>query len=143
MTFNSLKGYELADEFCKRGSKVILGGYHPTVMSSEAKEYADSVVVGESELILPQLLKYFENNELKPFYKADRFVEPEAIPAAVHNIERYKEQRVESIQASRGFPVGCKFCAMQTIEGKIFRGRPIKNVINEINDIDKKKYLFY
>jgi len=142
MTYNSFRAYDLADAFCKRGIKVVLGGYHPTVMFSEAKKQADSVVIGEAENTWPELLKDFNNGKLKPFYFSKKHVDPELIPAAFHNIEKYKNQRVESIQASRGCPIGCKFCAMQNIEGKRFRARPIGNVINELENIDKKHVFF-
>jgi radical SAM superfamily enzyme YgiQ (UPF0313 family) len=142
MTYNSFKAYRLADEFRSRGIKVVLGGYHPTVMPEEAKQHADSVVIGEAENTWPQLLKDFNEDKLKSFYRSNEFVNPKLIPAAVHNIQKYKNQKVESIQASRGCPVECKFCAMQNIEGINFRGRPIDNIIKELDDIDKKNIYF-
>ena len=142
MTYNSVRAYNLADTFCKRGIKVVLGGYHPTVMYSEAKQHADSIVIGEAENTWPQLLRDFEDSKLKSFYISKKLVDPKLIPAAVHNIEKYKYQKVESIQASRGCPIGCRFCAMQNIEGKKFRGRSIGKVTNELQFIDKKNIFF-
>ena len=46
LTYNSLRGYEVAAEFRKRGIPAIIGGYHATLMPEEAKQHADAVVIG-------------------------------------------------------------------------------------------------
>ncbi len=56
LTCNILRGYEIADKFRRRGKKVVLGGYHPSALPNEAKQHADSVVIGEAELTWPLLL---------------------------------------------------------------------------------------
>ncbi len=140
LTYNSIRGYEVADEFRKRGIPVVFGGYHASLVPHEVKQHADSVVIGEAEYTWPQLLKDLERGQLKPFYKADKLVEPEDIPPARHDIGVYTF--MEAIQASRGCPVGCEFCAMQKVEGPRFRGRPVKNVIEEMKTIKSKTIFF-
>lgn len=49
MTSNAPRAYYLAQEFKKRGKKVVLGGIHPKILPDEALCYADSVVIGEAE----------------------------------------------------------------------------------------------
>jgi radical SAM superfamily enzyme YgiQ (UPF0313 family) len=141
LTYNSLRGYEIAEIFKKLNVKVVFGGYHASLLPDEAKEHADSVVMGEAELTWPKLLKDLEKGELKPFYKPVKSVEPENIPNARHDIGVYNPF-TEAIQASRGCPTGCEFCAMQKIEGSIFRGRPIKNIIDEMKSIKAKTIFF-
>jgi radical SAM superfamily enzyme YgiQ (UPF0313 family) len=46
------------------------------------------------------------------------------------------------MQASRGCPTGCEFCAMNKIEGSKFRGRPIDHVTKEIEFIKAKRVFF-
>jgi radical SAM superfamily enzyme YgiQ (UPF0313 family) len=140
LTCNVLRGYEIADEFRRRGVTVVLGGYHPTALPEEAKMHADSVVIGEAELTWPQLLIDFENKKLKPFYIPDKFVDPKMIPPAKRT--EYGNPFTVSIQATRGCPNQCKFCAMQKTEGTRYRPRPISNVIEEIKSI-KCKNLFF
>ena len=82
LTCNAIRGYEIANEFRKRGVTVVLGGYHPSALPQEAKQHSDSVVIGEAEYTWPQLLVDFKNKKLKPFYKSDKFVNPEDIPPA-------------------------------------------------------------
>lgn len=141
LTYNSLRGYEISDIFRKQGGKVVFGGYHASLLPQEAKKHADSVVIGEAELTWPHLIEDLEKGILKPFYRADKLVEPEHIPPARHDIGNYTPF-AESIQASRGCPTGCEFCAMQKIEGAHFRGRPVNNIIEEMKSI-KAKVLFF
>ena len=140
LTYNSLRGYEIANEFRKRGMPVVLGGYHPTLLPDEAKQHADSIVIGEAELTWPQVIKDVENGTLKSIYKADKPVDAEKIPAARHDIGKYT--RMEAVQASRGCPTGCDFCAMNRIEGRIFRARPVKEIIEEMKNIKAKTIFF-
>jgi radical SAM superfamily enzyme YgiQ (UPF0313 family) len=141
LTYNSIRGYEIAAEFRKRGITVVMGGYHATLLPDEAKQHVDAVVIGEGEYTWPRFLEDMEKGQLKPFYRADKFVPAEDIPAANHNVATYNPFS-EPIQASRGCPTGCEFCSMNVMEGKIFRGRPVDHVIEEIKQI-KSKLLFF
>lgn len=141
-TYNVLRGYQIADEFRQKGKKVVLGGWHPSSLPSEAKCHADSVVIGEAEEIWPQLLKDFENGKLKPFYKQEHSVDPKIIPMARRDLT-YKKIKNASLQATRGCPVGCEFCSLGTMDLiKLFRPRPIENVIEEIESIKQKNIVF-
>jgi radical SAM superfamily enzyme YgiQ (UPF0313 family) len=141
LTYNAYRAYEIADKFRSMGIPVVLGGYHPSALPEEAKQHANSVVIGEAEETLPQLLDDLEKGKLKPFYFSKKFVEPKNIPPANHSIGRYTFF-IESIQATRGCPNNCQFCAIGRMEGCILRIRPIKYVIEEIKSI-KKNYLFF
>jgi len=70
-TMTAPRVYEIADEFRKCGKTVILGGYNPTAMPDEAKEHADSIIMGMTEASWPRALKDFENGKLKPIYERD------------------------------------------------------------------------
>ena len=56
MTSNAPRAYYLADEFRRRGKKVVMGGVHPTILPDEALGHADSVVIGEAEGVWEQVL---------------------------------------------------------------------------------------
>jgi len=141
LTYNSIRGYEIAAIFRKQKIPVVFGGYHASLMPDEVKQYADSVVIGEAELTWPQLLRDFEKGELKPIYRAERLVTPEEIPPARHDIGIYTPF-TEAIQASRGCPTGCEFCAMNIVEGRVFRGRPVNVVVEEMKTIKAKRIFF-
>jgi len=60
MTSNAPRAYYLAQEFKKRGKKVVMGGIHPTILQDEALQYSDSVVIGEAEDFWEKLLEHFK-----------------------------------------------------------------------------------
>jgi radical SAM superfamily enzyme YgiQ (UPF0313 family) len=140
LTYNSLRGYEISKIFRAKKIPVVFGGYHASLLPDEAKQHADSVVIGEAEYTWPNLLRDVEKGELKPFYKSDNLVEPEDIPPARHDIGVYTLW--EAVQSSRGCPTGCEFCAMQKIEGPRFRARPIDKLIDEMKSIKSKTIFF-
>ena len=60
------RAYAVADEFRRRGRKVVLGGIHATLRPDEALEHVDYVVTGEAETMWPQMLADFAKGEAKP-----------------------------------------------------------------------------
>ena len=139
LTYSAQHAYEIADRFRSKGKTVVLGGYHPSSLPQEAKKHADSVVVGEAEESWPKLLEDFEQSRLKSFYHS-KPVNPEKIPSCERISTRF--QGVASIQATRGCPYECKFCAIQKVEGSTLRMRPIVEVIKEIKSIRSKRLFF-
>ncbi len=140
LTYNSIRGYEIANIFRKKGIPVVFGGYHASLMPDEVKKHADSVVIGEAEYTWPKLLEDVKKGQLKKVYKSDKLVKPEDIPPARHDIGVFTAW--EAIQSSRGCPTGCEFCAMQKIEGPVFRARPVENMVDEVEKIKSKSVFF-
>src|SRR5215475_4878534 len=69
MTNMAPVAYRIADEFRRRGRKVILGGVHTTVCHEESLQHADSVVAGETEPVWQNVLHDFLKSDLKPIYR--------------------------------------------------------------------------
>jgi len=132
--------YRIADEFRKRGIKVVLGGYHASALPKEAKEHADSVVIGEGEDNWPKLLNDLEKGELKQLYYQDKPIDLNKINFPKNVDEKGKDF---AVYATRGCPNGCEFCAITNMRhGKKFRKRNIENVIEEIK-AHKGKYFSF
>ncbi len=132
--------YKIADEFRSRGVTVVIGGWHASALPEEAKQYADSVVIGEADETWPQLLKDFENGKLKPFYRPECPVNLEKIPRA-KNV--YPRENTIGIHATRGCPNGCEFCSITNMKfRRYYRMRPVKDVIEEIRSSTNKTFSF-
>lgn len=135
------RAYEIGDEFRKQNIPVILGGYHPSALPEEAKQHADSVVIGEAEISLKKILEDVQKDKLKSMYHSEP-VDPKMIPPARRDIIDYYLP-IAGIEATRGCPVNCDFCFVHKVKGKIHRKRPIENVIDEIKSIKQKHIIFF
>lgn len=141
VTRYSLLAYEIADEFRKRGVKVVVGGWHVSALPQEAKQHADSVVIGEAEETWPMLIRDLENGKLKPFYKPKHPVNPENFPHP--RIGIFPKKIRTSVQATRGCPYGCEFCAINSFKFRNkFRMRPIDDVIEDIMALHNRGFFF-
>ena len=140
LTMTAPHVYKISEEFRRNGMKVVLGGYHPTALPEEAKQHADSVVVGEAEEIWPQVVRDAEEGKLKSFYYGSH-VDPAKIPPPRRDLVKYPPL-TEGIQASRGCPNACEFCATSVFLGRKVRTRPIEHVIEEMKKIPNKVLIF-
>jgi radical SAM superfamily enzyme YgiQ (UPF0313 family) len=134
--------YEIARNFRERGSKVVLGGMHPSAMPLEAQQHCDCVVVGEAEGVWPRLVEDFKANVLQRFYKG-KPPEPEQIATPSRDIFEGQGYYVKgTVQTSRGCPYGCDFCSVQRFFGNKFRFRSIPAVVDEIRALAVKFIAF-
>jgi radical SAM superfamily enzyme YgiQ (UPF0313 family) len=141
-TMFAMRAYEIADEFRKHGTPVVLGGYHPTALPKEAKQHADSVVIGEAELTLPRLLDDAEKGKLKPYYRTKAWVKPEDIAPLRRDLVHYRPL-TDGLFATRGCPHHCDFCSITCFFNHTYRCRPIENVIEELKSISSKFVLLH
>lgn len=141
VTRHAILSYEIADEFRKKGKTVVLGGFHVSALPEEAKQHADSVVIGEAEDTWPQLLNDLENGKLKTLYIPSKSVDPETIPCP--RIDILPKGVNTTVQATRGCPYNCEFCAVINMKfRKKFRMRPIEHVIKDIESLPNKGFFF-
>ena len=141
-TMTAPRVYELADEFRRRGRKVVLGGYHPTAMPDEAKPHADSIVLGEAEAIWPELLKDAEKGRLKPFYGPNPNFDMADIPPIRRDLIR-QNPIAGAVQSTRGCPNQCEFCAIASFCKHDVKQRPIKNVVEEIQQMPNRVFAIH
>jgi radical SAM superfamily enzyme YgiQ (UPF0313 family) len=144
MTANALRAYELASIYRHNGTKVILGGIHPSVMPEEAGQFADAVVVGEAEGVWQQVLYDVKQNQLKKFYhnsQPDLSGSPIPVRPRPHSIFDLPSY-VIPIMASRGCPYDCEFCCVHKVYGRIQRHIPIENIVEDIRRTGSRHIMF-
>jgi radical SAM superfamily enzyme YgiQ (UPF0313 family) len=138
MTPLAPRAYEISREFRKRGTPVVLGGIHPSMLPEEAGLYADAVVIGEGEELWPQLLRDFSAGRMQKFYQVEKRPDITNLPAPRRDL-LHNKYFVQTVQTSRGCPHNCKFCSVTRFNGGQYRMRKIDNVIAEINAIPDKR----
>jgi radical SAM superfamily enzyme YgiQ (UPF0313 family) len=135
--------YEIADGFRNRGVKVVMGGIHASALPEEALKHADSVVVGEAEKVWEEVLHDFEKGELKSVYHSNEMVEMAGMAVPRRDLlDRSIYTSFYSLQATRGCPYNCEYCAVTAFFGNRFRVRPVADTIREIESFDTREFFF-
>ena len=126
MTPLAPRGYEIADQFRIRGVPVVVGGVHATMMPEEAEEHADAVVIGEGEILWPEVVADFIKGELKKYYLTDRRAPLDSLPLPRRDLLRRGAYLFQNtLQTTRGCPNDCDFCSVTTFYGNTYRFRPV------------------
>lgn len=139
------RGYEIADQFQKKGRKVVMGGIHASWLPEEAKDHADSVVIGEADEIWAQILEDVEKGEMKPFYRQKERTDLSHLPIPRRDLLPQKGYLFHNlIQTTRGCPYDCEFCSVTALHGRSYRMRSVPEVEKEIQSLDRSKaYIFF
>jgi radical SAM superfamily enzyme YgiQ (UPF0313 family) len=146
LTTQVKRGWEIADEYRRRGVKVIVGGISAMLHAEETLEHADSVFLGEAEGRMEQVLADFKSNNLQKVYNYLSDPPPiEIVGPARRSIYKrelyyYKGvQMVDMVHASRGCRFNCYPCAVAYLGGRKFRPRPIGKAIEEMALVDNNR----
>ncbi|MDR1847150.1 MAG: radical SAM protein [Bacteroidales bacterium] len=141
------RGWEIARKFREeRGLKVIFGGISTMLHAEETMTYADSVFLGEAEGRMESLIADFKANKLRKVYNYMR-EQPDINLVGPCRRDLYKRelynhkgvQMVDLFHASRGCKFSCYPCAVAYLGGRIFRPRPVKKVIEDLETIDNNR----
>lgn len=132
--------YEISKRYKSENMTVVMGGIHASILSDEALNYVDSVVIGEAEGIWNKVIEDFVKGELKKTYKAE-LLPYENWPIPRHDLFHPKYP-LGVIQTSRGCPFNCDFCSVSMFNGNNYRQRPIDEIIAELKTIKEKKIFF-
>ena len=127
----------VADFYRAINIPVVMGGITVSSLREQAKEHCASVVVGEGELIWPELLADFERGALRPFYINDREFDLNAAPLPRFDLLDPAKYNRLTVQTSRGCPHKCEFCASSILLTPRYKVKPVENVIAEIRAIKK------
>jgi radical SAM superfamily enzyme YgiQ (UPF0313 family) len=142
VTSTTPRAYAIADAFRQRHIPVVLSGFHASGLPEEAKQHADSVLIGRNEQGWLTVLQDFEQKKLQPFYHAPPYNPSLPLPPMTISLPGFV--MTGAIEATRGCPYHCEFCPeTNTLGGATFHKRPLAEVIAEIRTIPQKTLMFY
>ncbi len=151
LTPQAPRAYQIGDAFRSKGTKVIIGGVHASMLPEEAGRHADSVVVGEVEDLWAKILGDCENDRLQPRYKSENkpSLEKLVIPKWDSiNLDIYRtsagKRRMPRMPlfTTRGCLYNCTFCSVSKFYGQSHRFKPVSNVLKEIDAVNADSYFF-
>lgn len=145
MSQTSLRGYEIANEFKKRGKTVVFGGIHATARPEEALRYGDAVVIGEAEGGLwPKVLSDAKNKTLKTYYKLDQLPDLKEHIFPRRDLIKCTSGKLDiaPIEATRGCPYNCDFCSVTRFFGKKQRHKIVRDIILDAESCPQKNLFF-
>jgi radical SAM superfamily enzyme YgiQ (UPF0313 family) len=129
------EAYELADRYRAAGVPVVLGGLHVSVLPQEALAHADAVVVGEGETTWLEVLHDAERHELRSLYRATHQFDLADAPMPAYELLDFDQYNRLTVQASRGCPLRCDFCAASVLIAPAYRQKPMERVLAEVDRI--------
>jgi radical SAM superfamily enzyme YgiQ (UPF0313 family) len=128
---------EVADYYRIRDIPVVMGGITVSSLREQAAQHCHSLIVGEGELLWPELLADFERGALKPCYvNRSEFNLADAPMPRFDLLDPAKYNRI-TVQTSRGCPHKCEFCASSILLTPHYKLKPVEKVIAEIREIKK------
>lgn len=131
-----LEAYELARRFVEAGAQVVIGGLHVTAVPEEPGRVGASAVIGEGEVVWPQILADAEHGRLQPVYDS-RGREFDLARAPMPRFDLLEIDRYNrlTVQTSRGCPWRCNFCASSILLTGRYKHKPVEKVLAEIDTI--------
>jgi len=141
-TYTAKRAYQIASEYRKRGVPVVMGGFHATLVPEEVTEYAESMVIGESEGVWQRLLADFETGNMQRVYKQSKRPSLQGTFPKRSIFEGKRYLPLGLIEAGRGCHLKCDFCVIQVYFDSTQSRRPIDDILEEIRRIDKPLIFF-
>lgn len=141
---NAYRAYAIADQYRKRGIYVTMGGLHATTLPQEAKQHADTVLLGIGENAFPRFLHDFRQGEPKPFYERGN-VDLSLLPMPRRDLfQKHAYLVPNSMVFTRGCPNRCSFCYVSSFfrGGKSFYTLKLDRILKEIDSLHGRHLYF-
>lgn len=137
-TYNARHSYQIATRFRRRGVPVVIGGYHATFLPQEALQFVDAVVIGDAEGVWEQVVRDAREGTLQKIYRA---TEPQSLAGLKFDRGIFRGKRhapIPLVQYGRGCRYACEFCSIRAFYGSNLRQRPVREVVAEIEALDRR-----
>lgn len=141
-TYTAKRAYEICAEYRKRGVPIILGGFQPTLIPDECAQHADSLFIGDAELLWSKVIEDARKGQLQPLYKSKPGPPQPRVMTRRDIFQGKGYLPMSLLQFSRGCRFTCDFCAISVFFNKTQYLRDVQEVVQEIQQ-QSRKLLFF
>ena len=147
-TYTAKRAYQIASEYRRRGVPVVMGGFHATLCPDEVMKYCESIVIGEAEAVVPELIDDYRHGSPKRIYEKrgddNQLIRPPMTVSPDRSIFAGKKYLpIRLVEFARGCRFKCDFCAIQSYFSSTHNHRPIETVVEEIKRVRKPRQLIF
>ena len=135
--------YDISARFRSRGTCVVMGGPHVTLVPEEAAQHADAIFVGEAEGLWEDFLNGFVAGSYLRVYRQSAAPSLEKSPNARKDLFHRRDHTNGVLFATRGCPGQCDFCTVTAMYGHKLRKRPVGEVAAEYASFKGKVIIFW
>ena len=142
-TPSAFHAYDIAARFRSRGTCVVMGGPHVTLVPEEASQHADVIFIGEAEGLWEEFLNGFAAGAYLRVYQRASPPSLENMPMARKQLFHRHDYTNGLLFATRGCPSQCDFCTIAVMYRHTLRRRPIAEVAAEYASFKGKVIIFW
>ncbi len=134
-----LRAREIGAFFRQRGVTVVIGGPGVSGSPDRCREYFDTLIIGEAELIWPKFVRDWQTGNYRAEYrqieKPDILLSP--LPKWESIVGDVKKYAMGGVQTTRGCPFDCEFCDVVFLNGRRQRHKTIERVLEEVRVLEQ------
>lgn len=131
-TYTAMRAYQIAEQYRRRGVKVVMGGYHATLLPHECVAYADAIVIGETDAVWPQVIEDAQRGCLRRVYRGTGRPELAGRINDRSILSSKKYLPLTLVESGRGCKFSCDFCSISAFFERTYNPRPYRDVVQEI-----------
>jgi radical SAM superfamily enzyme YgiQ (UPF0313 family) len=131
-----VRAWQIADEFRRRGRKVVLGGVMASLAPEASLDHCDALVIGEAEGRWPQVVRDAEKGRLRRIYRSEVLCDLQDQPVPRFDMmPRKKLGFWLPIEAGRGCVYDCDFCSVARFHRGVYRKRPLDQIARDVEAV--------